>query len=267
MAQNTDTGLASHATTAVTAPTAAGGQVGVINMPVKDAITTWAWDCSGTSKYTCRIGCPATSCELVLVQRTKINAVVSLFQANVMKFKSRYLQPVVSEVGGKEADSAASAASNGFHVAAAATPPRQDCPTLAYRYPEAFTVDLENGCVRFGFRCLIPGSEGAGTEFLYFDTAGRVSELDWGIVSSAIHASGEGEVGISNIESNNYIPLLSCTPLHICFEGQGRPLSCSSAPWPEGFIALISCKWKRKEGGSCILCGHCTSCTGHSLSQ
>ena len=154
MAQTRTHGLASHATAEVTAPTAAGGQFGVINMPAKDAITTW--DCSGTSKYTCRIGCPATSCELVLVQRTKSNAVVSLFQANVMKFKSRYLQPVVSAVGGKEADSAASAASNGFHVAAAATPPRQDCPTLAYRYPEAFTVDLENGCVRFGFRCLKP---------------------------------------------------------------------------------------------------------------
>ena len=104
-----------------------------------------------------------------------------------MKFKSRYLQPVLSESGGKEADSANGSARNGFPVAAA-TPPRQDCPTLAYRYPEAFTVDLENGCVRFGFRCLIPGSEGAGTEFLYFDTAGRVSELDWRIVSSAIRS-------------------------------------------------------------------------------
>ena len=86
-----------------------------------------------------------------------------------MKFKSSYLQP------------AAAPARNGFPVAAAATPPPppQGSPApalLAYRYPEAFTVDLENGCVRFGFRCLIPGSEGAGTQFLYFDTAGQVSE-------------------------------------------------------------------------------------------
>ena len=97
-----------------------------------------------------------------------------LFQANVMKFKSRYLQPVKassSEGGGKEA----AEERNGFH----STPERDSAadarPPLAYRYPEAFTVDLENGCVRFGFRCLIPGSEGAGTEFLYFDTAGRVN--------------------------------------------------------------------------------------------
>ena len=96
-----------------------------------------------------------------------------LFQANVMKFKSRYLQPVQassSEGVGKEA----AEERNGFH-----SPPERDSAArpgpLAYRYPEAFTVDLENGCVRFGFRCLIPGSEGAGTEFLYFDTAGRVN--------------------------------------------------------------------------------------------
>ena len=91
-----------------------------------------------------------------------------------MKFKSSYLQPALSESGDKEAESAAAApARNGFPAAAAATPPPppQGSPALlAYRYPEAFTVDLENGCVRFGFRCLIPGSEGAGTQFLYFDT-------------------------------------------------------------------------------------------------
>ena len=99
-----------------------------------------------------------------------------------MKFKSRYLQPVLSEGDEKEAETAGGAAParNGFPVAAAAadaTPLPQGPPTatLAYRYPEAFTVDLENGCVRFGFRCLIPGSEGAGTQFLYFDTAGQVS--------------------------------------------------------------------------------------------
>ena len=93
-----------------------------------------------------------------------------------MKFKSRYLQPVLSEGDEKEAEGAAPAR-NGLPVYAAMPPPRgSPTATLAYRYPEAFTVDLENGCVRFGFRCLIPGSEGAGTEFLYFDTAGRVSE-------------------------------------------------------------------------------------------
>ena len=103
-----------------------------------------------------------------------------------MKFKSSYLQPALSESGDKEAESAAAAsARNGFPVAAAAAtppPPPQVSPApalLAYRYPEAFTVDLENGCVRFGFRCLIPGSEGAGTQFLYFDTAGQVAAADW----------------------------------------------------------------------------------------
>ena len=105
-----------------------------------------------------------------------------------MKFKSRYLQPVKtssSEGGGKEAEER-----NGFHAAGTPPPPprRESAtaaagPPLAYRYPEAFTVDLENGCVRFGFRCLISGSEGAGTEFLYFDTAGRVSK--------ALERSGE----------------------------------------------------------------------------
>ena len=95
-----------------------------------------------------------------------------------MKFKSRYLQPVKtssSEEGGKEA----AEERNGFHHAGTPPPERDSAaqPPLAYRYPEAFTVDLENGCVRFGFRCLIPGSEGAGTEFLYFDTAGRVSKI------------------------------------------------------------------------------------------
>ena len=93
-----------------------------------------------------------------------------------MKFKSRYLHPVKAsscEGGGKEAEER-----NGFHSTATPPPERDSAagPPLAYRYPEAFTVDLENGCVRFGFRCLIPGSEGAGTEFLYFDTAGRVSK-------------------------------------------------------------------------------------------
>ena len=93
-----------------------------------------------------------------------------------MKFKSRYLQPVkTSSESGKEA----AEERNGFH--AGTPPPQRESTTagfpLAYRYPEAFTVDLENGCVRFGFRCLIPGSEGAGTEFLYFDTAGRVSKI------------------------------------------------------------------------------------------
>ena len=94
-----------------------------------------------------------------------------------MKFKSSYLQPALSESGDKEAESAAAApARNGFPAAATTPPPPQGSPALlAYRYPEAFTVDLENGCVRFGFRCLIPGSEGAGTQFLYFDTAGQVS--------------------------------------------------------------------------------------------
>ena len=95
-----------------------------------------------------------------------------------MKFKSRYLQPVKtssSEEGGKEA----AEERNGFHSTATPPPERDSAGplALAYRYPEAFTVDLENGCVRFGFRCLIPGSEGAGTEFLYFDTAGRVSKI------------------------------------------------------------------------------------------
>jgi hypothetical protein len=38
-----------------------------------------------------------------------------------------------------------------------------------YRYLDFFCVDLENSCVRFGFHCLIPGSEGKGTELLHFD--------------------------------------------------------------------------------------------------
>ena len=97
-----------------------------------------------------------------------------LFQANVMKFKSRYLQPVkaTSSEGGVGKEDAEER--NGFHATSESAAHAQSL-ALAYRYPEAFTVDLENGCVRFGFRCLIPGSEGAGTEFLYFDTAGRVS--------------------------------------------------------------------------------------------
>ena len=40
---------------------------------------------------------------------------------------------------------------------------------LTYRYLDFFCVDLENSCVQFGFSCLIPGSEGRGTEFLHFD--------------------------------------------------------------------------------------------------
>ena len=88
-----------------------------------------------------------------------------------MKFKSRYLQHVkTSEGGEREADER-----NGFNESKTQPPTDSGAAGLAYRYPEAFTVDLENGCVRFGFRCLIPGSEGAGTQFLYFDTAGRVS--------------------------------------------------------------------------------------------
>ena len=126
-----------------------------------------------------------------------------------MKFKSRYLQPVLSEGDEKEAR-------NGFPVAAAgaaaATPPPQGPPTatLAYRYPEAFTVDLENGCVRFGFRCLIPGSEGAGTEFLYFDTAGRVSE------------SGRGRDGGVGMDSGHalYSQCLPCSYRSFA-EGEG----------------------------------------------
>ena len=38
-----------------------------------------------------------------------------------------------------------------------------------YRYLDFFCVDLEHCCVRFGFNCLIPDSEGSGTEFLHFD--------------------------------------------------------------------------------------------------
>ena len=38
-----------------------------------------------------------------------------------------------------------------------------------YRYLDYFSVDLENSCVRFGFHCIIPGSEGKGTEFMHFD--------------------------------------------------------------------------------------------------
>ena len=38
-----------------------------------------------------------------------------------------------------------------------------------YYYLDFFCVDLEDSCVRFGFRCLIPDSEGKGTQFLHFD--------------------------------------------------------------------------------------------------
>ena len=38
-----------------------------------------------------------------------------------------------------------------------------------YNYDDFFYVDLENMCVRFGFICLIPGSEGRGTMVLYFN--------------------------------------------------------------------------------------------------
>ena len=56
----------------------------------------------------------------------------------------------------------------------------------AYSYSsEAFTVDLENGCVRFGFTCLIPGNEGRGTQFLFFDTDGKVRILH--IFKSCLH--------------------------------------------------------------------------------
>ena len=53
--------------------------------------------------------------------------------------------------------------------------PCKDLFQPAYHYPETFYVDLENGCVRFGFECLIPGSQGKGTQFLFFDQDGKVS--------------------------------------------------------------------------------------------
>jgi hypothetical protein len=43
-----------------------------------------------------------------------------------------------------------------------------------YRYLDYFSMDLENSCVSFGFYCLIPGSEGKGTEFLHFDEVSPV---------------------------------------------------------------------------------------------
>ena len=48
-----------------------------------------------------------------------------------------------------------------------------------YSYLDFFCVDLENSCVRFGFHCLIPGSEGKGTELLHFD---EVTPLPYSIV-------------------------------------------------------------------------------------
>ena len=73
-----------------------------------------------------------------------------------MRFKQRYLR------GGGGSPSSSSAS----------TLDRLRIP--AYRFRDAFVSDLENGCVRFGFHCLIPGSIGKGTQFVYFDTEGKV---------------------------------------------------------------------------------------------
>ena len=40
---------------------------------------------------------------------------------------------------------------------------------VAYRFMDSFTVDLANCCVRLGFDCRIAGSEGTGTQFIYYD--------------------------------------------------------------------------------------------------
>jgi hypothetical protein len=82
-----------------------------------------------------------------------------------MRFKCRYLQPVIAtrENGGDGED-------DGFQIDST------DCP-VAYRYSDSFSVDLENGCAKFGFKCLIKGSEGAGTQFLYFEPTGNVRRL------------------------------------------------------------------------------------------
>ena len=45
---------------------------------------------------------------------------------------------------------------------------------VCYRYLDSFTVDVANGCVRFGFECIIRHSGGAGTQFVYFDEEGKV---------------------------------------------------------------------------------------------
>ena len=57
--------------------------------------------------------------------------------------------------------------------------------SVCYRYLDAFHVDLKNGCVRFGFECMIPGSTGNGTQFLFLNPDGMVngSTLEWRLLT------------------------------------------------------------------------------------
>ena len=44
----------------------------------------------------------------------------------------------------------------------------------AYEPKDGFQVDVKNGCVRFGFKCMTEHCGGRGTSILHFNNVGRV---------------------------------------------------------------------------------------------